>query len=103
MNRRIPNGAYCLFRQPVTGSRQGGVLLVQHHDISDPEQGGTYTVKLWESVKTADEEDWRHQEIRLMPDSDDPSFAPIVLRSRDESLRVIAEVLEVLPGRPPAE
>ena len=99
MNRRIPNGAYCLFRHPVTGSRQGRVLLVQHHDIADPELGGTYTVKVWESDKTVDEDGWRHREIRLMPDSDDASFPPIVIRSADDSLQVIAEMLEVLPGR----
>ncbi len=99
MNRRIPNGAYCLFRHPVAGSRQGRVLLVQHHDIADPELGGTYTVKVWESDKTVDEDGWRHREIRLMPDSDDASFPPIVIRSADDSLQVIAEMLEVLPGR----
>jgi len=99
MNRRIPNGAYCLFRHPVAGSRQGRVLLVQHHDIADPELGGSYTVKVWESDKTVADDSWRHKEIRLMPDSDDASFLPIVIRSADDSLQVIAEMLEVLPGR----
>lgn len=37
MNRRIPNGAYCVFRQAVGGPRK--VVLVQHRDISDPETG----------------------------------------------------------------
>ena len=59
----------------------------------------TYTVKVWESDKTVDEDSWRHREIRLMPDSDDASFPPIVIRSADDSLLVIAEMLEVLPGR----
>ena len=100
MNRRIPNGAYCLFRHPVAGSRQGRVLLVQHHDIADPELGGSYTVKVWDSDKTVSENGWRHREIRLMPDSDDGTFSPIIIRTADDSLQVIAEVLEVLPGRP---
>ena len=99
MNRRIPNGSYCLFRHPVAGSRQGRVLLLQHHDITDPEHGGSYTVKVWESDKTVDEDGWRHREIRLAPDSDNASFEPIIVRSADESLQVIAEMLEVLPGR----
>ena len=48
MNRRIPNGAYCVFRAPVEGPRSGRVLLVQHRDIADPEHGGSYTVKIYE-------------------------------------------------------
>ena len=56
-------------------------------------------MKVWESDKTVDEEGWRHREIRLAPDSDNASFEPIVVRSADESLQVIAEMLEVLPGR----
>jgi hypothetical protein len=99
MNRRIPNGSYCLFRYPVAGSRQGRVLLVQHHDITDPEHGGSYTVKVWESDKNVDPEGWRHREIRLVPDSDIASFAPIVVSSADDSLSAIAELLEVLPGQ----
>jgi hypothetical protein len=99
MNRRIPNGSCCLFRHPVAGSRKGRVLLLQHHDITQPEHRGSYTVKVWESDKTVDDDSWRHREIRLMPDSDDASFPPIVIRSSDDSLQVIAEMLEVLPGR----
>ena len=45
------------------------------------------------------EEGWRHKEIRLTPDSDNKNFQPILIASADESLRVIAELLEVLPGR----
>jgi hypothetical protein len=56
-------------------------------------------VKVWESDKTVDDDSWRHKEIRLMPDSDDATFPPIVIRSADDSLQVIAEMLEVLPGR----
>ncbi len=34
-----------------------------------------------------------------MPDSDDAGFGPIVIRTADDSLQIIAEVIEVLPGR----
>lgn len=30
MNRRIPNGTWCLFRAHPGGSRQGKIVLVQH-------------------------------------------------------------------------
>jgi len=102
MNRRIPNGAYCVFRYPVEGSRQGRVVLVQHRDIVDPELGGSFTVKVWESDKEdAGDGTWRHTEVRLKPDSTDPDLKPIVLRDMEESeIAVVAELHEVLPGSP---
>jgi type I restriction enzyme R subunit len=99
MNRRIPNGAFCVFRAPVVGSRQGRVLLVQHHDIADPDTGGSYTVKLYESSRETDGDgSWRHSEIRLRPDTDAPGYEPIVLGGDADDLRVVAELIEVLPG-----
>jgi len=52
MNRRIPNGRYCIFRAPVTGTRQGRVEVAQHRSIADPGHGGQYTVKVYESEKS---------------------------------------------------
>jgi len=95
MAPRIPSGAWCLFRSPVEGSRQGKVVLVEHHDIDDPETGGRYTVKRYRSHKTTDPEGWRHVEVRLEPAN--PAFRPIVLRETDEgAVRVVAELVEVL-------
>jgi type I restriction enzyme R subunit len=100
LNRRIPNGAYCLFRHPVAGSREGRVVLVQHRDIWDPETGGSYTVKVYRSAKVLDDEGRvRRTQIMLEPDSTDPSFEVIVIReASDDEVRVVAEVVEVLPG-----
>jgi phage repressor protein C with HTH and peptisase S24 domain len=92
MNRRIPNGAYCIFRNPVAGARQGRVLLVEHRDIADPDTGGSYTVKMYGS--------WRHTEIRLRPDTDTPGYEPIVLSDRTDDLRVVAELIAVLATAP---
>jgi hypothetical protein len=98
MNRRIPNGAYCVFRAPVEGSRNGRVLLVQHRDVEDPETGGSYTVKVYERLgEVLTEEGERRASILLKPDSDDPRFGPIVLTPADEiEVRVIAELARVL-------
>ena len=98
MNRRIPNGAWCLWRANPTGTRQGKVVLAQHGDINDPELGGRYTVKVYESEKVAtDDGGWRHSVIRLKPDSDDPSFEPIVFENLEEGeLAIVAELVEVL-------
>jgi type I restriction enzyme R subunit len=99
MNRRIPNGAYCVFRHPVEGSRQGRVVLVEHRDIHDSELGGSFTVKIWESDKEEVEGDtWRHREVRLRPNTTVSGYETIVLRDVTEvELRVVAEVVEVLP------
>ena len=100
MNRGIPNGAYCVFRHPVEGSRQGKVVLVQSRGIQDKDHGGQYTVKRYESDKVPDGEgSWRHAEIRHLPDSTDPQYQPLVLRDdKARDLTVIAELVEVLSG-----
>src|SRR5660398_155881 len=96
MEPRIPDGAWCLFRSPVSGSRQGRIVLVQHRSIHDPETGGSYTVKRYESEKEADGEGgWRHQVIRLR--SENPEFDPITLKGVTEGeVSVIAELVQVL-------
>ena len=91
MNRRIPNGAYCVWRAPVEGSRTGRVVLAESRHIDDPETGGSYTVKLYERVAP--------DAIRLVPDTDAPGFEPIDLTVADaDEVRVVAELVEVLPG-----
>ncbi len=98
MNKRIPNGAYCVWRLHPAGSRGGRVVLAQHRDIHDGELGGHYTVKLYQSEKEhVDDETWRHKQIILKPSSSDPSFQPIVLQDLEEGeLEIIAELVEVL-------
>jgi SOS-response transcriptional repressor LexA len=95
MEPRIPDAAYCLFAPVPAGSRAGRILLVQHRDIADPETGGSFTVKRYESSKAGDGQSWEHREIRLLPLN--PRFQPIVLRpDGDEEIRLVAEMVEVL-------
>ena len=97
MEPAISDGAYCLFAAPVGGSRQGKTVLVQMRDAADPENGERYTVKRYESEKAGDGDSWRHTKITLRPLN--PDFEPIVLTGADEeSLQVVAEVVEVLGG-----
>ena len=85
MNRRIPNGAYCLFRLHPKGTRQGKVVLAQHRDIHDTDLGGRYAVKVYESEKTyAEDSTWRHARVVLRPDTDAPGYEPIVINNADE-------------------
>ncbi|HLC43135.1 MAG TPA: S24 family peptidase [Methylomirabilota bacterium] len=97
MEPAIPDGSFCLFAAPVTGTRQGKTVLVQLRDAADPETGERYTVKRYESDKVPAEESWRHAKITLKPNN--PEFAPIELASAQEGgLQVIAELVEVLGG-----
>ena len=99
MNRRIPNGSWCLFRANPAGTREGKVVVVQHRSIADPETGGRYTVKLYASEKVpAEDGGWRHERITLRPDSDRPQFEPIVINldDSDDGFSVVAEMLFVL-------
>lgn len=99
MNRRIANGAWCLFRANPGGSRQGKVVVVQHRSIEDPETGGRYTVKLYASQKVPDDHGgWRHERITLSPDSDRAGFERIEIsvKQGEEGFAVVAEMLMVL-------
>jgi DUF2075 family protein/SOS-response transcriptional repressor LexA len=100
MNRRIPNGAWCLFRAAPTGTREGKVVVVQHRGIADPETGGRFTIKVYISEKAPSTDGgWRHRRITLRPDTDQPGYAPITLELDDDQndLVVIAEWLMVMP------
>ena len=83
MESRIPDGAYCLFANPVLGTRQGRTVLVQLQDAVDPDTGDRFTVKRYRSEKAADENGWRHVRIVLEPLN--PDFEPIELQADDES------------------
>lgn len=97
MNRRIPNGSWCLFRHNPAGSRDGKIVLVQHHSVQDPETGGQYTVKRYSSTKKAATESWSHSQITLWPDSSDRSFIPISISvADDDEFKVIGEFVAVL-------
>lgn len=98
MNRRIPAGAWCLFRLGPTGTREGKIVIAQHRGIADAETGGHYTVKRYTSEKRAVEgESWEHSRIVLRPESTLAGFEAIVLSEQDAAdLRVIAELVAVL-------
>lgn len=98
MNKRIPNGAWCVFRTDPAGSRQGKVVLARHRDIADPETGGSYTVKVYSSEKQQEAlGEWLHRRIVLSPASTDSRFQPLVLEDRDgDEVAIIAELVAVL-------
>ena len=97
MNRRIPNGSWCLFREPSDGSRNGKVVIVQSRDIQDLDTGGQYTVKIYRSEKTETEDSWSHRSIRLEPDSMDYNFIPLTLEPDTvNELSVVGEFVGII-------
>jgi hypothetical protein len=83
MNKIIPNGSYCLFKQDEGGSRNGKIVLVESTSINDSEFGSGYTVKEYHSVKTVSDEGWKHVSIRLKPLSNLETYEEIVLSEED--------------------
>ncbi len=98
MEPTIKDGSLCVFHNPVVGSRQGRVVLVQKRQISDPETGGNFTVKRYHSTKIVDESGWRHDVISLIPDNPDREKYAVMkfTPEDDEDLRVIAEFVAML-------
>jgi DUF2075 family protein len=98
MNRRIPNGSWCLFKADPGGSREGKIVLVQHNDIQDVEQGGHYTVKEYHSDKTYTEDGgWHHSRIILRPKTSAMGYKDILLTENQVmELKVIGEYVSIL-------
>lgn len=100
MEPRIPDGALCVFRANPAGSRQGKIVLAQHRDTADPDTGGAFSIKRYESQKSHSEDGtWKHEEILLRPLN--PAYAPIRLDSDDaESFRIVADLVAVIATAP---
>jgi len=99
MNRRIPNGAWCLFQHNPAGSRQGKVVLVQHRQIGDVDMGGRTTVKVYRSEKASTQDgNWTHSRIILSPDTTSPGYEDIIISEDDaNALIMIGQLVAVLP------
>ena len=96
MEPKINDGDYCIFRSNVVGSRQNKIVLVQHSSINDAEMGGQYTIKKYISKKKPHlTEEWKHEEIQLLPLNSE--YNPIIINNPNEGeFMVIAEFLCVL-------
>lgn len=110
MEPLVPDGSWCLFASPVEGSRTGRTLLVQLRDAGDPEDGGRLTLKRFESRGVAgkngiDPGTTRTGTVVLEPRNEGldaeggREFSPLEVEDDFEGrVRVIAELLEVLPS-----
>ena len=96
MEPTIQDGSYFISRLERGGSRNGKIVLVESHMVSDPETSQKYTIKRYISKKELlDDGTWRHKKIILSPDNAD--FEDIVLENVAEgNFRVVAEFVSVL-------
>jgi SOS-response transcriptional repressor LexA len=90
MEPRIPDGSLCIFRAPVTGSRQGRLVLIEKLDETD--FAGRFTVKRYAVHGARDESAERTEKIRLEPINKE--FEAFYLEA--DRFRVIAEFVQVL-------
>jgi len=97
MNKRIPNDAWCLFKQDQGGSRNNKIVVVQHRDIQDVDTGASYTVKRYSSEKVAEGDEWQHSRIVLKPESYVDGYDDLVFENDEAGeLRVVGEFVAVL-------
>jgi hypothetical protein len=100
MNKTIPNGSICLFREYSAGPRENLIVLVQHASIEDEDMGAGYTVKEYHSTKIYNNDGtWKHDTITLKPRSNDAQYKDKIIElSPDEkdSLKVIGVFVRVL-------
>ncbi len=93
MEPLISDGDYCVFRANPAGSRNGKIMLVQHHSYYDSDNAGAYSIKEYQSRKSYDEfGTWHHEEITLLPKN--PDYDPIIINAEDaEDFRVVGEYI----------
>jgi len=96
MEPTILDGSYCVFRFDKGGTRNGLVVIVESHSISDPETSRQFTIKRYKSEKEYfPDGTWRHKKIILSPDNND--FKDIILEDIPAvEFRVVAELIAVL-------
>ena len=96
MEPRIKDGDFCVSRSNPAGSRQGKIVLVQHHNYYDSDYSGAYSIKEYSSSKKYDEfGNWQHEKIELLPLNKD--FNPIVIDAEEsDDFRVIGELVGVV-------
>jgi SOS-response transcriptional repressor LexA len=55
--------------------------------MGDPENGGRFTVKKYQSVKRVTEDDWKHEHIELVPLNRD--YDPIIVTPHEATEMVV--------------
>lgn len=97
MEPQIKDGDFCIFRPVPAGTKEGRILLVQHHDADDPDTGGKYSIKKYSKNVEIDENGNEIKTIVLEPINRE--YEPIVLQAGDEDvenkIKVIGEFVRL--------
>ena len=65
-------------------------------NYTDPDSGSNYTIKEYTSKKTGSADNWKHEEIVLLPKSTE-EYEPIVLRDEETiGLKVVGLFVRVM-------
>jgi superfamily II DNA or RNA helicase/phage repressor protein C with HTH and peptisase S24 domain len=97
MNRRIPNGSLCIFKEYQGGSRNGKIVLVENLDFQDSDFNSAFTIKTYTSEIEISDDTWEHRLIKLKPNSFDSSYKDIVITEENaENMRILGEFISIL-------
>ena len=92
MNKRIPNGSWCLFKKVREGKPNGKIVIAQKQDRQDQDFVSGLTIKEYQS-----EENCTHETILLKPLSNDPKYKTIILEFDPlNPLSIIGEFVRIL-------
>lgn len=91
MEPNIRSGAVCLFERPGPPPLRRRVLLVAHAAIADDELGGPYALKRVKATR-----ELADGRTRVMLESFNPAYPPIIVDTYDGELRIVAELVRVL-------
>jgi len=96
MEPTIQDGNFCVFRANPAGSRQGKIVLMQHHNFYDADYEGSYSIKTYTSKKIYDEfGNWKHEEIVLEPKNS--NYNPIIINEDDsDDFRIVGEFVGII-------
>lgn len=96
MEPLVHDGDYCVFRTNPAGSRQGKIVLAEHHNFYDADYTGGYSIKIYTSKKKVDDsENWMHEEIILEPKN--PDYNPIIINEEDaDEFRIVGEFVGIV-------
>ena len=89
---KIKDGDLCVFRANVVGSRQNKIVLVQHNDVYDSENEGSFSIKKYSSEKVIDKitGEWKHEQIILKPENFE--YENIIIQN-DDGFMVVGEFI----------
>jgi hypothetical protein len=91
----VDAGTYCVF-EPLTGERDGRILLVFHTAITDPLTGGQYTLRRYRSERQQTD---AGSVLRVQLEAVRPGVLPLVLTPKDEDeIHVVAGLIHTLGG-----